>query len=317
LTPTSTDSATAYSIPPIIVTQTISSSATTQTTDTGIPSALPKVITPDGGVPEAPSNSTLIQIGFQYPLNYPFVVSNQVSVAQIFSYLPVGLSYGLGGGAGSTIKVTMHTLQPYDTTRQLGYVTTIALAYIPSDLVSALALALHTPPSGIYNNPDTSVHTLMSMINPTFPITAGSTLGSSSDTGSDSSSSSSSSSSDGGALGGDDATSKVSGTTIGIGVGVAAGAAVYGAAMFMVARRYKNRRQRHQRQSSLSGNGPQMGQASSGAMGGAIMSGGRQTPYTDGRESRGSRGSGNTNQASIRTQQISGPMMAENSLGWT
>lgn len=106
---------------------------------------------------------------------------------------------------------------------------------------------------------------------------------------------------------------KTTGTTVGIvtaGVGVAA---AYGAAMFLIARRYKKRRLSHRRSSSVL-NPAEMRQSGSPALlggAGAFMSGGRTTPGHD----RNSRGSGRTGN-SARTQQISAPMMAENSLGW-
>ncbi|CAM6002787.1 unnamed protein product [Sphagnum balticum] len=88
------------------------------------------------------------------------------------------------------------------------------------------------------------------------------------------------------------------------------GSAVYGVAMFLIARRYKKRKQAHRRSSSLTGG--EMRQTGSPAlMGGAYMSGGHTSPGHD----RNSRGSGRTGN-SARTAQISAPMMAENSLGW-
>ncbi|MCJ1303337.1 hypothetical protein MMC08_006145, partial [Hypocenomyce scalaris] len=173
----------------------------------------------------------------------------------------------------------MQTLQPYDTSESLNYITTLAMAYIPSDMVDNLSLDLHTPPSKLYNNPDGSTNTLMSMINPSVPIMAGSAIGdtSSSGTGSAAASSSAAIVQDGSPLGaGAGNSSPVKGTSVGIGVGVVAGAAAYGAAMFFVARRYRKRRQGHQRSPSLM-HSPSM-RSHGDMMGGAaaaLMSGGR------------------------------------------
>ena len=85
--------------------------------------------------------------------------------------------------------------------------------------------------------------------------------------------------------------------------------------MFFIARRYKRRKLAHRRTRSVM-TGPEMSQyaASPALMGGAMMSGGRMTPGT-GSGDRYSRGSGGSN-PSARTAKISGPMSAENSLGW-
>lgn len=291
------------------------STASPSSTSSGIPTTLPGVITPEGGVPREPANSTLIQIGFTYALNYPFVVSNTISVAQIFNYFPQGIAHGL---EITDNKVTMHTLKPYDTTKELGYVTTLALAFVPTDLVTKLELALHTPAGKLYSPPDDSTRQLMSLINPTFPLTANQPPPGSNPGMGGSGSGSNEAGADGSLFGGAPQNKTVSGKTIGIGLAVAAGAAAYGAAMFFVARRYRQRKQRHQRVSSVTDNDHAMPHGA--LMTGALMSGGQNTPTYggimtpgDGRDSRGSGRSGGT---SARNQQISAPMMAENSLGW-
>ncbi|KAK8213597.1 multicopy suppressor of a budding defect [Zalaria obscura] len=267
-------------------------------------------------MPSTPHNSTLIQVGFNYGLNYPFVVRTAGSAQQIFAYLPSGIAYGLGIDESD---VTMYALQPFDTSSDLDYITTLALAYVPSSLVDQLQLDLHTPVATIYSNPDSSTNTLMSKINPAIAILPGSTVDSAQSAQTNDPSGESASASDAGApIGGDSGNSSpVRGTSVGIGVGAAAGAAVYAAAMVFVARRYKKRRQRHQRVSSLAPtNDRTMSQVSAG-MGGYFMSGarGRTSPTnTFGRGSRHSGGS--SNGRSVREQGISAPVMAENSLGW-
>jgi hypothetical protein len=184
-------------------------------------------------------------------------------------------------------------------------------------MYNTLALDLHIPTSLLYTNDDTSVSTLMGYLNVAVPLTPGSTLGNgATGTGSGAAATSSTASGNNNAVfntPNQNTSAKTSGTAAGI---VAAGlgvAAAYGAVMFLVARRYKKRRLSHRRSSSVL-NSAEMRQSGSPALlggAGAFMSGGRTTPGHD----RNSRGSGRTGN-SARTQQISAPMMAENSLGW-
>ncbi|SLM40767.1 hypothetical protein LPUS_11614 [Lasallia pustulata] len=205
------------------------------------------------------------------------------------------------------------------------------MAYIPSDMVDNLSLDLHTPPSKLYNNPDGSTNTIMSMINPSVPIMAGSAFGGGSPTNAEASAAASSSAvvQDGSPLGpGAGKSSPVKGSSVGIGMGVVAGAAAYGAAMFFVARRYRRRRSSHQRASSVldSPSTHSHRDAMGGGASAALMSGGRGDVvrstgshthgvgyggvYYDGGQ-RHSGGSGST-----RGREISAPLMTENSLGW-
>ena len=318
LMPTATDTFTSQAVPSSIIGDTTESTMSMSSVPTGIPSSLPHVITPPGGAPDQPANTTLIQIGFLYPLNYPFVLANSLSQRQIFKYMPPGIAYGLGIPEAN---VTMQTLRAYDTTKDLRYITTLALAYIPSNMVEKLSLDLHAPVGDIYNNPNKSVKTLFSMVNPQLPIMADDSMGSSptSNTGSPSSTPSDSiqpGAPFNGNIGND---MPVRPSAAGIGVGVVAGAAAYGAAMFFVARRYKQRRQSHQRSPSLLSS-PVMSGSNHDFASAALMSGARadglrsaspMDGYGYGRNSRGSGRSGSTGR-----QQISAPVMAENSLGW-
>jgi hypothetical protein len=260
----------------------------------------------------------MVQLGFLFALNYEFVVGNPLSSAQIFQYLPLGVADGLGLRGD---EIVMHSLAPLDTTLELGYVTTLAMAYMPSNMVSTLGLDLHVPAAAIYCNNDPSVNTLMNYIDPAIPLTPGSTLSGSAATGTGSGSQATSTSNSGnnGVFNTNDqnTSSSVTTTTAGVAVGAVCGAAAYGAAMFFIARRYKKRKQAHRRSSSLI-SPSEMRQSSSPPLlsgANAYMSGGRTTPGTGGND-RNSRGSGRSNGNSARTQQISAPMMAENSLGW-
>ena len=260
----------------------------------------------------------MIQLGFLFPLNYEFVVNHPLSSAQIFQFVPQGVADGLGL---QTDQVVMHSLVPMDTAGTLGYTTTAALAYIPSNMVSTLGLDLHIPAASIYNNADGSVNTIMNYINPAIPITPGNNLAGSAASGTGSGSQPTATSSNGNSgifnTNSQNTSSSVKATTAGVAVGAVGAAAAYGAAMFFIARRYKKRKQAHRRSSSVM-NPSEMRQSGSPALLGganAFMSGGRTTPGTGGYD-RNSRGSGRSNGNSARTQQISAPMMAENSLGW-
>lgn len=193
----------------------------------------------------------------------------------------------------------MFAIRPYDNSQATGYVATVALAYIPMDQKEELRTMLHNPHSRLYEQPNDSVRALMSMIDPSIPLDVGGAMGATGGTSRKAGGSGGDGSGDGGNDSNDssDAGASSSSTTkassVGIGVGVVAGAAAYGAGMFWVARRYRRKRQGHQRSSSTA---DQMSQAPGSLFGGASR-------YSD-------------NSGSNRTQMISAPVMAENSLGW-
>lgn len=280
---------------------------------------MPRLVQPPGGMPNAPKNATLVQIGFNYGLNYPFVVNSENTTSQIFAYLPQGIAYGLGV---SRDQIKMNALMPYDTTESMGFITTLAQAYIPSDLVNSMEQGLHTPLGNLYQNPDAPVKTLMGMVNPTIPLLPGASLDQASGTkSSNPAATTSASAGDGAPIGGDSGSSqRVKGSSVGIGVGAVAGAAVYAAAMVYIARRYRKKRASHQRASSVPSTG-EMTQRSGGGMGGYFMSGanGRNSSRSGGTGGDGSgnrQSGGSSNGRSVREQGISNPIMAENSLGW-
>ena len=198
----------------------------------------------------------------------------------------------------------MFAIQPYDNSAVTGYVATVAMAYVPTDTLNDLQEQLHNPNSRLYNQPNDAVQTLTSMIDPSIPLLAGGgsvrgASGSSSGSGSSGSGDDgdSDNSSDNNADGGASGSSTTRASSVGIGVGVVGGAAAYGAGMFWVARRYRKRRQLHQRSSS---NAEQQSEGRGGG-GSVFATGGRLSPNS---------------LRSNRTQMISAPVMAENSLGW-
>jgi hypothetical protein len=268
------------------------------------------MIAPPGGVPDPRDNTFLAQIGFKWPLNYPFVCANEGG-RQIFTYLPIAIADALNI---SVSDVQMAGLRPIDTTQFSGYITTMAIFYIPADLNSTLAAQLRSPSDPFWHNKDETVNSLTNLINTAFPLGAGSTPENGPSGSGQFLSTPTGDTQGGGAMGGDmGASRKVNPTSAGIATGAVMGAIAYGAAMFFVARRYRNKKISHKRSPSV----PSTSRFTYGSMtgGGAWMSGARGAGLTP-PGGRDSRGSSSSNGRSIRTQQISAPVMAENSLGW-
>ena len=287
----------------------------TGTSSQALPTEIPKVILPDNPNKPAPEGTVAIQIGFLFPLNYEFVAKNTVAAAQIFKYLPQALSTA---GGFSEDQVVVTKLVPYDTRGKWGYVTTLAKLYYPEALLDTLQMDLWAPNSKIYNSGNIIAEDLTAVINPKIDIFGnieeeGPNKGGDED-------------GDGGSGGdafdsGDSGNSSSSqkATTAGIAVGAVGLSAMYGAAMFIVARRYKRKRQAHRRASSITGSdaSSDMQYAPNGSpalMGGALLS---QDYSNYGAAARESQGSGRTGgNGSARTANISAPVATENSLGW-
>ncbi|KAI0840773.1 hypothetical protein F5Y06DRAFT_229969 [Hypoxylon sp. FL0890] len=336
-TSTSTSAAAVTSIPPIgtitnseswlpttIIIQPSTSVISTggQTTATGIPTSLPKAITPWTEPPEQPKDTTLIQISFLYGENYQHLVDQPLAASQMFNLLPQGLAYG---GGFDTERVVMYNIRPYDTIARLGYITSQAMVWYPTEGVSKLSDDIGYPTTPLYNHPDPLVRNLTSQINPAIGIMPGSVLGGT--TGSDGSSgadptdSASTNNDPFDTQGpGEQTTSAQQGMTAGIAVGAASVAGAYGAAMFIIARRYKRKKQRHQRTSSITSPSDMRQTGSPALMGGALLS--RDFTSNPGYggatgNTRDSQGSGRSGMnSSARTPTISAPVAAGNSLGW-
>ncbi|KAK6496496.1 hypothetical protein TWF481_002512 [Arthrobotrys musiformis] len=309
---------------------------------TSLPSGVPEAITPPGGVPEEPDNSTLIQIGFTREYNYAFVSDSLQSAAQICDFLPKGLADGLGVDRS---QLRMHSLQPLQPDG-LDYIVTLGLVYIPTIMLNKLTTDIHIPLSDLYNNRNPTIKAFMNTIDPSIPLIPGEdiALKPPSNTGSsgggdpndpswvkdgdnivDGSQATSTAGTD--QIDGADPYSAKGGVqdkttpkTVTIGIASVGAAALYGVAMYFLAKRYRRNRLSHRRSQSLAGGGiepPQMSDTrSSGAlspmMSTHFFNNGRTTPTTPvGSDKRGSKGS----KTSARGQ-ISAPMMSENSLGW-
>lgn len=282
--------------------------ATPSPTSSGIPSSLPKMIAPPGGMPsQVPKDSFMGQVCFKWPLNYPFVSANDGG-KQIFHYLPQAIADGLDIPRD---QVQNMGLKPLDTTAYQGFITTLALFTIPADLQDTLMAKLRNPVDKFWHNKDSTINDLTNLINTACPLPAAGGDNSAPNQVTDPASTPGGNNGDGGAMGGDiGASRKVNSTSAIVASSAIVGAFAYGAAMFFVARRYRNKRIAHQRASSV----PSTSRMTYGSIPGgaaAWMHGAR-----NGRMTPGSRGSSSSQGRSVRTQQISAPVMAENSLGW-
>lgn len=271
-------------------------------------------------MPTEPLGSTLIQISFLYAENYEFIATQPLAAAQIFRFLPEALahagSFNLNDG-----QIVMHSIVPYDTIEPLGYITSQALVYYPSDAVEQLRLDVKIPQSDLYTNNNDLVRNLTREINTAIDIILGSTLdGSGGDAGDNGGNPTDTGRPNNDPFNGgsqEGTTSGQKGMAAGIAVGAASVAGAYGAAMFIIARRYKKKKQAHKRSSSVLSHSEMRQTPSPALMGGALLS--RDFTGYGGvagntRDSQGSgRSGGNT---SARTANISAPVAAENSLGW-
>merc|ERR1711939_841305 len=151
--------------------------------------------------------------------------------------------------------------------------TTLAMAFIPATDVDKLSVEMLNTNSALYDNPDKSVKTLMDMVDPTVPLLAGQGLspGGTPVNAGDGNANANANDGEDSAPGSDNGgQAGVRPSSVGIAVGAVAGAAVYGAAMFLVARRYKKRKAAHQRASSVqSGRGNRPGEQSNLMVAGA------------------------------------------------
>jgi hypothetical protein len=257
-----------------------------------------------------------IQIGFTYPLNYVFVSGNPVAAAQIFQLLPRALA---DASKISIDKLQISKLVPYDTLNDWGYITTIAKLNYPSTLVATLQMELWSPNSAFYNNADPIVRNLTALVNNRIDLSGNISDGGSNSGGATGGGGGGSNSNNNDAFGSGnqgDQSSKQKATTAGIAVAAVGLSAMYGAAMFIVARRYKRKRQGHRRANSVTSTQASSemrytGTGSPALMGGALMS--RDTSTYGGVGGRDSHASGGH---SARTANISAPVATENSLGW-
>jgi hypothetical protein len=250
-------------------------------------------------------------------LNYPFVVNSSVTVAQIFQVLPIAISYALQIPVSD---VVVRSLQPYPMST---YTATVALLWVPEDEVNTLQVELLATNSRLYNQQDPTAQQLVELIDPTIPLLSGtsSTTSATTSSGAPSSNSDSDSSSNSQDLSGsldsgnsntdsssDDSTSSSSTSStakqVGIGIAAASGAIFYSALMFFGAKRFRRQsaeaqtERGHRRVSSITGERTDSPAASSLPF--AVQQSYRSSKASSGR--------------AVRPQNISAPLMTENSL---
>ncbi|KAJ5346976.1 uncharacterized protein N7506_000229 [Penicillium brevicompactum] len=279
-------------------------SSTSEQTKEPKATSLPGSIIPLNEITEAPSDSVLLQFGFDSQLPWSFVINTPLSSSQIFNYTPQAIENALPSLSSNDSPV-MFSLEPYYNWQSTGYNATLATFYFSRDKVDLLRALKVNPDSALYNQASETLRSLMSKVDPTIPLEfygnypsgvgdpRGGGSNGNNEGGRDSRSSGGIINTDGSA-----SSSKTNPTSIGIGVGAVASAAAYGAGMFWIARRYRKRKQLHQHLHSTSKQVNQGGSAP-----GPIPAAG------DRASGRGSRGT-------TRFQTISGPAMVENSLGW-
>ncbi|KAF3354419.1 hypothetical protein VdG1_07498 [Verticillium dahliae VDG1] len=273
LAPTNTITGTGIWLPSTIIVENstptrAATDAVAPTSGVALPSDLPKVIGPgDTENVAQPEGTVLLQVGFLYAENYEFVSKNPMAAAQLFTLLPIALTDGAKIDAG---KVIVTSLVPYDTMPSLGYITTLARFWYPASMVDQLRMDIKIPNSLLHNNPQQLIYNLTQNINPAIDIIPGSENIPGGNGGAPTS----------GSPNGNndmfdnnesDSTPIQTGTAAAIGIGAVTVGVAYGAAMFLIARRYKRKKQAHRRASSISGTSSDMrytGTGSPAMMGG-------------------------------------------------
>ena len=166
-------------------------------------------------------------------------------------------------------------------------------------MVDTLRLNLGSPSSPLYNNPDVTVNTLTNYLNPTIPLIPGEGAGGSAPVGTGTGAAPTNTVDGNSGVfnpNSQNQSAGVKGTTAGIAVACVGAASAYGAAMFLLARRYKKRKQAHRRTSSVASHSEMRQSTSPALMSSDIfMSGGRMSPgaTTNDRNSKGSGGERN------------------------
>lgn len=300
---------------------------------------MPKAITPEV-IEDLADDMVEIQITLDYGFNWNFTVFNGAASAQLAKFIPMLLAKQ---AKLNETEIKFRRMLPLDLTSQLGYVATRLIAPYPKDQVNKLRVAMHIPTEPFFNHDDILARNISEHVNTAIDILVGSTLTGTGETGTGNNGGGSGNPNDVFNNGGEsDKSPSQAGTTAGIAVGAVAVAAAYGAAMFLIARRYKRKKSLHRRASSMGTTPSTMRQtdtSSPALMGGALLSrdftsnygaaaagagagaaaGGAGAVIVSGNQpgGRDSQGSGRSGgQQSGRSNYISAPMAAENSLGW-
>ncbi|KAF4771972.1 hypothetical protein HAV15_011165 [Penicillium sp. str.  len=227
-------------MPPTIVyvpSITVIASSSSDQTEKLKATSLPGSITPSNEsneVTEASYDTTLLQLGFNGQLPWPFVA--------IESALPA---------LSANDRPVMFALEPYHGWQTTGYSATLAIFYFPTSKVDLIRDLKVNPNSALYNQASDPIQSQTSMVDPAMPLEFPSNYasGGSDLTDSGGSTDRSDSGSDGDNINGDGSasSSKAKASSAGVGCGVVAGAGAYGAGMFWIPRRYRRRKHPDQR----------------------------------------------------------------------
>lgn len=114
-----------------------------------------------------PDGYTLITLGFKSALNYNFVVSNPISSAQIFAFLPDMLATPFESTYQNISVLQLVPLQSKST----NYLATVAEVYFPTSEISTLSALISNSTSPLYTVNDGPAKYLAYLIDQTIPLT--------------------------------------------------------------------------------------------------------------------------------------------------
>lgn len=100
-------------------------------------------------------------------------MNEPLAASQMFVLLPQGLAFG---GGYDVSRVKMYSIRPYDTTARLGYITSQAMVYYPTEGIAQLSNDIGYPTTPLYNHKNPLVKNLTSEINPAIGIMPGDLL---------------------------------------------------------------------------------------------------------------------------------------------
>ncbi|KAG6874978.1 hypothetical protein C0992_005719 [Termitomyces sp. T32_za158] len=118
------------------------------------------------------SDYTMISILFDEELNWPFVVSNQVSSSQIFSYIPVIIQNALSitPDEVKTYVLQVNIPATYSGPQDENQLGTLWLGFIPRNLVDTLASMIKNKNSKFYSAPNAVAQALAEHVNSDFSL---------------------------------------------------------------------------------------------------------------------------------------------------
>lgn len=198
--------------------------------NTAVPQTLglPKAITPANTASPA-NNYKLVTVGFREALNYPFVVSHSILSAQIFDYLPDVLKFPFNGNAAFD-DIAVNRIVPFGS-QDVNYIISVAEVYFPEEDVDSLQQLLSDSSSKLYQNKDPTTAMLALLIDVRVPLTGLNTASRPTTPGPV----------DNGSVGSSDAKSSNSGVVAGIAAGASMGLLAYMALMVLMFRKFKKR----------------------------------------------------------------------------